>query len=223
MPTNLGHKYLEKPAMVKLLPADLSGQSVLCIGVGAGEEIEELLKRHPAKITGIDISSELLKIAKSKFPDIEFIEMDMMDLNLPKSSFDLIYSSLAFHYAKDWDVLMSGVARVLKQGGTLLFSTHNPPYWRLKTATGKSYTNPRGVVVDEYAAVLAGGVPVTYYSHRDAQDILDAVNRAEFKIDKAFTAEVVDIRVPPEEKEAYEKLKEKNSIPLFLIVRAIKI
>ncbi len=224
MPGNLGHKYLEKPAMVSLLPTSLSGQSVLCIGVGAGEELEELLERHPTKITGIDISAGLLKIAKSKFPDVELLKMDMTELDLPEASFDLVYSSLAFHYAKDWDILLSGVAQVLKEGGTLVFSTHNPAYWRMKSATGNSYKNPRGVITDEYTAIIAGDVPITYYCHRDAQEILDAVKHAGFEVKEAFTAKVIEVDVPPNEKEAYEKLKEKNSNPpLFLIVKAIKI
>lgn len=222
MPSNLGHKYLEKPAMVSLLPTDLSGQSVLCVGVGAGEELEELLKRRPAKITGIDISEKLLEIARSRFPGGEFTKMDMTELTFPGSSFDFVYSSLAFHYAKDWDVLMSGIARVLKQGGTLVFSTHNPDYWRRKTATGNSYKNSRGVVMGEYTAVLAGGVPVTYYSHRNQQDIIEAVQHAGFEVETAFMAKVVEVDVLPSEKDAYEKLKEKNSTPLFFIVKAIK-
>jgi hypothetical protein len=47
MNTNVGHKYLEKPAMERELPDTLSGKRVLCIGVGSGEELKEILKLNP--------------------------------------------------------------------------------------------------------------------------------------------------------------------------------
>ena len=91
-----------------------------------------ILKRHPRKVVGIDVSTKLLDIAKTRFPDVEFQKMEMTDLRFHDNSFNLIYSSLTFHYAKDWDILLSGIYRVLKENGELFFSTHHPVYWGSK-------------------------------------------------------------------------------------------
>ena len=136
MSTNMGHKYLEKPAMEKELSATFEDKSVLCIGVGSGDELKEILKRNPAHVTGIEISNKLLNIARSRFPNVEFKKMDMTATAFPDSFFDYVYSSLTFHYARDWDVLCSEIYRVLKKGGEVLFSTHHPDYWSRKAPTG---------------------------------------------------------------------------------------
>jgi len=227
MDTNFGHKYLEKPAIVQQMPDTLVGKSVLCIGVGSGGELEEIQKKKPSKIVGIDISTGLLNIVKSKFPEVEFLQMDMVQMTFPDRVFDFVYSSLTFHYTKDWDTLLSEVNRVLKNGGELLFSTHHPVYWGKKTPTGNSYTNRRGITLTEHIAILPGNVEITYYNHSNENAIREAVEHAGFRVDFAFTPFVVE--TPREgfnaaDLEAYQKLKLKNaSAPLFFIVRAMKI
>ena len=227
MDSNLGHKYLEKPAMEQELPKDLTGKAVLCIGVGSGDELTEILKRHPLKVVGIDVSIKLLDIARARFPDVEFRKMEMTDLNFHDSSFDLIYSSLTFHYAKDWDILLSEIRRVLKESGELLFSTHHPVYWGCKTPTGNKYTNVRGITTTEHTAVLPADIEITYYNHVNEDAILEVVEHAGFEIKHSFTPAVIGIPVselPENDIVAYKKMKIKNDkVPLFFIVKAVKI
>lgn len=222
--TNVGHKYLEKPAMDNELPDTLAGQSVLCIGVGSGDELKEILDRKPKRVVGIDISDELLKLAKQKYLSVDMREMDMTKMSFADGGFDFVYSSLAFHYAPDWDVLLKEVNRVLKQGGTLLFSTHNPPRWTLKPKTDNKCTNERGVTLDEHTATLPGGVEITFYNHPNQESIRNAMEHAGFNIKSFFTPSVIDAEVDEEVEQSYLGLKEKNADnPLFLIVRANKI
>ena len=222
--SNMVHKYLEKPAMNKELPATFKGKSILCIGVGTGEELEELLKRSPSHVVGIDISNELLNISRSKFPNVEFRNMDMTSMDFSDESFDFIYSSLALHYAKDWDALCSKIFRILKRGGELLFSTHHPDFWSQKTPTGGSHINTRGVILTEHTALLPGGINIIYYNHPNTNSICDAIEHAGFKIEKSFAPSVADIPIealPKEDLEGYKKIKAK-SLPLFFIVKALK-
>lgn len=226
MDGNLGHIYLEKPAMEGELPEDLEGKTVLCIGVGSGEEIKKILEKNPGKVVAIDISEKLLEIARSRFPSVQFVSMDMTHLDFPDISFDFIYSGLAFHYASDWDRLLAGVARVLKPGGTLLFSTHHPDYWFRKQPTGNSFTNERRITLQEHAGVLPGGVEVIYYNHPSTDSILEAVGHAGFDIEKAYAPEVIPVgitEIPEADRDAYANLKKKNEeAPLFFIVRAVR-
>jgi ubiquinone/menaquinone biosynthesis C-methylase UbiE len=225
----LAHKYIEKPAMEKELPNDLTGKSVLCIGVGSGYELDEIINKNPKKIIGIDISKELLKIASAKYPDIEFKKMDMMKMSFSDNVFDLVYSSLAFHYANDWDALLTEVHRVLRIGGVLLFSTHNPDFWGQKPKTGKVFTNKRGVTLTEHTATLpAGNIDIIFYNHPNERSIKDSLDHSRFKVKSFFTPSVVELSADQlegldnDDRDAYNKLKIKNSqVPFFLIARAV--
>lgn len=227
MGTNFGHMYLEKPAMISQLPDTLLGKTVLCVGVGSGEELAEILKRDPKKVVAIDISKNLLAIARSLFPEVELHKMDMMNLKFPDSTFDLVYSSLAFHYSKDWDVLLAGLHKVLIKGGTLLFSTHNPDYWGTKPFTGKPYINGRGIKVTEHQATLSGGVNVTYYNIGSKTMIDDALIHAGFRLRKTFDPIMQNIDLNRFNKldiSDYEYLKTINAeSPLFYVVSSVKI
>jgi ubiquinone/menaquinone biosynthesis C-methylase UbiE len=128
---NLAHEYLEKPAMKKLLP-DIKGKRVLCIGCGTGEECQYILKKGAKSVMGIDISKKVIDIARKSFKKIEFKLMDMEKLDFSQSSFDVVYSSLALHYLKDWRAIFSEINRVLVPNGYFLFSTHHPVYWSSK-------------------------------------------------------------------------------------------
>lgn len=45
----------------------------------------------------------------------------MEDLSFPAETFDIVFSSLAFHYVRDFDALSQNIRAWLKPGGTLLF------------------------------------------------------------------------------------------------------
>lgn len=221
---NVSHKYLEKPAMSRELPNSFEGKVVLSIGVGSGEEFKEILERKPDRVVGIDVSKELLKITSKKYPIVELVKMDMMDMSFADESFDYVYSSLTFHYADDWDVLLEEVSRVLKRGGTLLFSTLNPSYWSLKPETGNTYTNERGVTLKEHTAFLSGGVEIIYYNHPNKKFIREAIEHAGFEIQSFFKPSVVNLQVSAKELEDYNRLRDKNTDnPLLLIVGAVKL
>lgn len=119
------HFALEKPAMYAELP-DLDGKSVLSLGCGPGEDSAHLRTLGASRSVGVDVSEELLKIAKEKHPECEFYAMDMEQLDFDEDAFDLVYSSLAIHYLPAWKKVLSEAYRVLKPGGEFLFSVGNP-------------------------------------------------------------------------------------------------
>jgi ubiquinone/menaquinone biosynthesis C-methylase UbiE len=224
-PENLRHKYLEKPAMERELPDSLTGKRVLCVGVGSGEELRMLLARSPKKIVAIDISGNLLALAQERFPEVEFQVMDMMALSFPPESFDMVYSSLAFHYAHDWDTLLLGIRNVLTPKGALLFSTHHPGYWA-KHPTGASHTNIRGVKLTQHTATLPGGVGITYYNHPNTDSILEALTHAGFSVNHAYAPSVVPVpldTLTPILRKKYKNLAKTNEeTPVFFVVGAMK-
>ncbi len=119
------HSYYEKPAIQAALP-DLSGKKVISIGCGSGVDARWIKDNGAAEVVGIDLSDNLIAIAKAENPDILFKQMDMEQLAFPDESFDLAYSSLAIHYIDDWTTPLKEALRVLKAGGSYVFSCGHP-------------------------------------------------------------------------------------------------
>lgn len=124
------HRFVEKPMMRSMLP-NLENKKVLMLGCGTGEE-SKLLETFGAsskQLTGIDLSSKSIEIAKKSYPNIEFVVGDMNDLPFQSDSFDFVYSSLAIHYNATPEKVYEEVYRILKPNGMFLFSVGHPLRW----------------------------------------------------------------------------------------------
>lgn len=93
------------------------GSHILDVATGTGVLIGDYLKRK-AIATGIDISDEMIRIAKEKYPDVEFICGDAQSCCFEKS-FDVIMIYNAFPHFGDPDGLFCNLTSVLKKGGRL--------------------------------------------------------------------------------------------------------
>ncbi len=122
---NIFHSYYEKPAIRAELPG-LEGLDVISIGCGSGTDARWLSDNGAKKVVGIDISKNLIEIAKRNNPDIEFREMDMEKLDFKDESFNLAYSSLALHYIDDWTQPLQEARRILRQDSLYVFSCVHP-------------------------------------------------------------------------------------------------
>ncbi len=131
---------LEQPAMQSLIPS-LKGKSVLDLGCGYGHNCLDFVKRGAKTVLGIDLSDKMLAVAKKESANekIEYVNMSMTDIDRLDRTFDLIYSSLAFHYIEDFSDLSRKMYASLNEGGCLLFSQEHP----IITATldGKGHFN----------------------------------------------------------------------------------
>ncbi len=117
----------EIPALFSLMP-DLEGKRVLDLGCGFGEHCAEYVKRGASKVVGIDISEKMLEVARKENsdPKIEYINMPMEELDKLKDKFDIVISSLAFHYVEDFSGVVSKIYNLMNDGGTFVFSQENP-------------------------------------------------------------------------------------------------
>ena len=87
----------------KLLP-DFKDRQVLDLGCGYGWHCMYAASHQAAHVLGADISEKMLAAAKAKnsHPVITYRQEAMEDLEFPGESFDVVLSSLAFHYVKDF-------------------------------------------------------------------------------------------------------------------------
>jgi cyclopropane fatty-acyl-phospholipid synthase-like methyltransferase len=94
---------------------------VLDLGCGAGVPITRALAER-FDVTGVDISSEQLVLARTQVPEATFVHADMVECTFPRSSFDAVVSFYAiFHLPlAQQPSLLARIAEWLKPGGYLI-------------------------------------------------------------------------------------------------------
>lgn len=118
----------------KLLP-NFKGKRVLDIGCGFGWHCIYAAEQGADYVLGTDISEKMLKVAKEKtsYQNVHYKQIAMEDLDFSSDKFDVIISSLAFHYTPDFGDICKRVNRSLQGGGDFVFSVEHPIF----TAQGK--------------------------------------------------------------------------------------
>ena len=86
-------------------------------------------------MVGVDLSEKMLQEAKAKTdsPLIEYVRMAIEDIDYPEDSFDVVLSSLVFHYLESFADICRRVYHCLVRGGSFIFSVEHPVF----TAQGK--------------------------------------------------------------------------------------
>ena len=94
------------------------GADVLDVACGTGVLFPDYLKKGVSSVTGIDISAEMLRIAKEKFPEVSLICGDAESFAFD-GEYDAVMIYNAFpHFASPLK-LFENLSRVLKSGGRL--------------------------------------------------------------------------------------------------------
>ncbi len=98
------------------------GDSILCVGIGTGNEIPYLLgKNSKLNIVGIDMSTEALKKAshraKGLGKEIQLFKMDARDLRFQDESFDKVLCLHVMDFVDDYQLATQEIMRVLKKRG----------------------------------------------------------------------------------------------------------
>lgn len=149
-----------------------SGAPVLELGCGAGVPTTRLLAQRFA-VTGVDISSSQLALARREVPDATYIHADMASLSFPPQCFAGVaaFFSLIHVPREEHAALLARIAGWLRPGGLLV-------------ATMGARDTP-GEVEDDWL-----GAPM-YFSHWDAATNRRLVEEAGLRILRA-TEETAD-------------------------------
>lgn len=117
--------------------------SVLDLGCGTGKPILEYLLSKRLNVTGVDASGEMLKIANSNFPQIEFILQDMRVLHLNRRFNAIIAWHSFFHLATTEQPAMFKIFEEhLRRDGILLFTSghKNGEAWGMNVSQPRTIT-----------------------------------------------------------------------------------
>ena len=215
---------IEKPNFRDLIP-DLTGKRVLDLGCGNGELAVYCLEHGASQVVGIDISQNMINVAKqNKDPRLTFLKMAMEDLPNLQGRFDVILSSLAFHYIKDFDKLIEDIRRHLTDNGVLIFSQEHPMATCFVPAKKQTNSKPeidgkRYYLISDYNNLgkrtshwYIDGV-IKY--HRNFQTLINTLIENGFKLDKILepSADAYAIKLEP-------KYKYQTDRPYFLFIKA---
>lgn len=113
----------ENDVLFKLLGKP-EGQKVLDAGCGTGRLIR-FIRDNGGKVTGCDVSERMLGIARKRFPDAEFEQAGIERLPFTDGSFDLVIATFVIVHLKDLNKAFAEVYRVLRDGGTFIFTNIN--------------------------------------------------------------------------------------------------
>ncbi|WP_425251688.1 class I SAM-dependent methyltransferase [Janthinobacterium sp. NFX145] len=209
----------EWPALRAMLP-ELQGKSVLDLGCGYGWFCRWAAEAGAASVLGVDVSAKMLAQARSmgEYAVVDYARLDLEQLVLPPASYDLVYSSLAFHYIEDFGTLLAAIHHALKPSGKLVFSIEHPifmaprqPGWLTDAQGCKTWP------IDSYQQQgprtsdwLAPGV---IKQHRTLGTTLNALIRAGFQLEHVEEWGPTDAQVAQQ-----PALAEERERPMLLLV-----
>ena len=137
---------IEVPIMKSMLPS-LQIKTILDLGCGAGDMDKYFVENGAKFVVATDISENMIATAKNTNADskIQYKVLKMEDLDQINQKFDIVYSSLAFHYIEDFDKLLKDINSLLNPNGILIFSQESP----INMATSKeSATEKNKIEID---------------------------------------------------------------------------
>ena len=113
----------------KMLP-DFNGKRVLDLGCGFGWHCRYAIERGATFALGIDLSGKMLDKAREINPSplIEYKRIAIEDFDFAPNSFDIVISSLTFHYLESFDTVCTEVYKCLTEEGVFVFSVEHPVF-----------------------------------------------------------------------------------------------
>jgi len=183
------------------LLGDVSGQNAIELGCGGGQ-FGIALAQQGATVTGVDISEEQLNYARTLAEehdvDIEFLHQSVTDLSgIQDDAFDLAFSAFAFQWVDDLGACFREAARVLRNGGRLVFSVDHPYYKIVDTdsheVTRSYFTDePRRVYsesLDAEMVIYSRGIGETVQLLTEAGFTIEAIREPGYEDPESYESE----------------------------------
>lgn len=215
----------EHPAFLELLPP-VAGVRALDLGCGAGHLTLQLAEAGAAEVIGVDLSERMLADARRlrSHPNVVYRREAMDDLDFPPDRFELVTSSLAFHYVADYADLLRRIGRWLLPGGHLVFSIEHPIILARAAEDGwirDESGAPLRWTIDHYAE--EGRREEHWFRegvrkyHRTVASLVNGVIGSGLVVER-----LVEPWPSDEQLDAHPEWIHERKRPVFLLVRAVK-
>ena len=147
-------------------------ERVLDVGCGTGIVARLVRERcgSATRIVGVDVNPEMIAVARSIAPDIEWHQGNAIDLPFPARSFDLVLAQQVLQFLPDRRAGMKEMRRMTAAGGRIAFSTWRP-----------IEENPLFLALHQLAATRFGEHLDRRFSFGDAADIVTMLHDAGFR------------------------------------------
>lgn len=161
----LEFKHLDRILLKAFADENKTKGKLIDLGCGPGQTTRFLFEHGCKDILGVDLSTEMTKVASVKSPLIAFEKADLLDLKFADESFA---SAVAFYAIVNLTlsqvkISLKEIYRILQSGGQFLLSFHNG----------------QGIV--HYDEFLDKKVSIDFY-YFDADDIKNLLTEVGFKI-----------------------------------------
>lgn len=207
-----------------MLP-DFEGKRVLDLGCGYGWHCRYAAEHGATSVLGVDISHKMLEVAQVKncAPQITYRCAPLEDLEYQPQSYDVVISSLAFHYIQDFAFICRKVYQALTDGGYFVFSVEHPVFtaygnqdWHYDEQGNKAHWPVDNYYIEGKREAVFLGEQVTKY-HRTLTTYINNLTDAGFRI--------IDLKEPQPSREmldAISEMKDELRRPMMMIVSAVK-
>ncbi|WP_299281230.1 class I SAM-dependent methyltransferase [uncultured Tateyamaria sp.] len=147
-----------------------AGARVLDLGCGAGEPIARWFIAEGFAVTGVDFASSMLDIARTRWPDGDWRQADMRDLDLGETFDGIVAWDSFFHLRPDAQrSCIAHMARHLAPGGSLLI-TVGPRAGEVSGTVGGEAVYHASLSPAEYATCLEdNGLRMTGFLAEDPE------------------------------------------------------
>lgn len=224
---------IEKPCFIKLLPK-LKNKRVLDLGCGMGGYILEFMT-DAEHIDAVDVSAKMIgifreEVCKRSLKNINIFNCSIEDYIYPRNHYDVVISTLVFHYIDDLDQLFKAISTSLKKDGLFVFSVEHPVLTANKNIGWDnnigweidSNNNYMHWKLDDYFETGKRsyewlGIPVVKY-HRTLEDFVRLLNDNKFQI-----TDILEPRPNQQDRALGKEIDGHYRRPIFLIFSAKKI
>lgn len=176
----LFNEFIERPIIESLILNQQVGKNVLDIGCGSGI-YTKLLSENNFKVTAIDASREMIKIARvfNSQNDANFINTSFEDFTTD-IKFDLILGSFSLGYFEDLESIFTKINSMLNHEGKVILSSIHPVRMSAKKRSFKGYIIDNYFDTNTYDTIIVKGKPSLSIFKHTIQDVIEAAFKSGF-------------------------------------------
>lgn len=116
------YRYKRKRFLDLLCSVDVNNKSVLEVGCGPGGNLLEILKSKPSNLVGVDISEQMVSMAKNKVPKhVKVYKTNGTKLEFADNSFDNVFTATVLQHNTDEKMLIDLMKEICRVSSDKVF------------------------------------------------------------------------------------------------------